>query len=84
MNEKKIGNGIETIDGVSRVSLDGKILREICKSIEILGGRDGLISTINSYKRTMDDDFILDSLKRWNSFYGKKVKDGISNHIYSW
>ena len=46
--------------------LKSEIVEQIYKSIEILGGKSDILSIVGSIGDTLDDDTVLDYLKKWN------------------
>jgi hypothetical protein len=56
--------------GMNAIKTDvkGSLIRELITACKNLGAKSDLLGKICSYGETLDDQFILDELRHWNSF----------------
>lgn len=50
------------------VDTKDKLIRELIVACKNLGAKSDLLGKICSYGETLDDQFIVDELRHWNSF----------------
>ncbi len=54
---------------------DYLIKEEIYKTFALLGGKSDLLSSIGSWKDTIDDEHVLSCLRLWNEWKINELKD---------
>jgi hypothetical protein len=65
---------------MSEEQIKDLLIRELVKACKNLGAKSDLLGTICSYGETLDDEFVLNELRHWNSF-GKVRPDTKSCEI---
>ena len=48
------------------MDIKDQIINELKDTLYILGAKEGLQAIINSYSTTMNDEYVLDSIRAWN------------------
>ena len=72
-------NGLDAFKENKNPDIKDKIIFELAKSIEILGGMSDILCIVCSYSDTMSNSEALKNLKDWNNVYSKfKLNDEFS------